>query len=208
MATADAIGHGTTAHGPIEDRLPQHRAVFGIERSEPADDIAGEEEIPSGGQNRPVNRRALLVGPQRLPGRCGNRLEAANGSRRGILTGNVTNPGTERVAVGHLGGLDRHRDIHTRVVHRHIHRAGVRAIGPGRLVLTALDVRAREDRRVHRVRSRGLIDDRTTGLEVDPSHDVLVDGRSGPQELTGRSVQRPHDSGLARDTGDDLSNLT
>src|SRR5690606_28625965 len=43
---------------------------------------------------------------------------------------------------------------------------------------------------------------------IDVEHDVLLHGFAGPEEFTGRAVDRVEDAGLARNAGDDLADFT
>ena len=52
----------------------------------------------------------------------------------------------------------------------------------------------------------GVLGDRARG-PVDAADHVLRDGRGGPETLTGLAIEGVDDSGLSRNTGDDLSHF-
>src|SRR6266850_5352411 len=57
LTAAYAVGHRTARYGSIQDRLPDHLPVLGIERPETPDDVARKDEISPGREDGSVNRR-------------------------------------------------------------------------------------------------------------------------------------------------------
>ena len=60
---------------------------------------------------------------------------------------------------------------------------------------------------LRRLRGGRLVDDRPAAARLQPGHDVLVGGGPRPQKLPGLGVERPDQTCLARNAGDDLAPL-